>query len=222
MALKEAAEEAEAKAQELLNTIIRNTTVPRVINTVHYVQQRLSSRSRSTKSAATALTDTGRARANCRQSYLLEVLAAAERAIRDVLIWRVQLRVPLDSRQLFLAKLEEAFGCNQLQKNLYSQLMHAHATLLSQYPEAFPSNTKLAAMKRGGPRPRRYQPFLKGAMDMNEVSSQWSKSSSSQWNTSTSSQWSSSGSLRIWPTQDAHVEYLLAYLYPPHSTSIWN
>jgi len=218
--LKEAADGAEARAQKLLDTLICNTTVPRVVNTVHYVRQRLSSRCRSTQSAAAALTDTRLALADCRQPYLREGLADAERAIRDVLVWRVQLRVPLDSRELFLAKMEEAFGCDQLEKNVYSQIMHAHATVLSQFPGAFPSKTKLAVMKRGGPRPRRNQHCWNGAADAaSDVSAQWSTSASSQGGTLTSSQLSTSASAQLstlassqWPTQDAHIEYLLAYL----------
>ena len=54
-----------------------------------------------------------------------DALERAQRSIRDVVVLRVQLITPLESRAAFMEQLQEAYG-GDIPENGLAKLMHAH------------------------------------------------------------------------------------------------
>ena len=81
-----------------------------------------------------------------------EAHKAAERALRDLLVWRVQIRAPLNDREQFMQALHDVLG-HDLHPDLESALMHAHGRAVGgHFREAFLSRSCLDATRRGGVR----------------------------------------------------------------------
>ena len=69
-------------------------------------------------------------------------LETAMLQIRDIIVLRVQMGVPLTSRAHFISNLEDAYH-GQLQRNTLAQLLHAHSKVVgSLFPHCFKSNSK--------------------------------------------------------------------------------
>ena len=83
-----------------------------------------------------------------------EAVKAAERAVRDVVVWRCLCRVNPRDRKEFLAALQAAFGVNELDTDLQAQLLLSHRKIASSVIDSFPSNGQRATLWRGAPRPR--------------------------------------------------------------------
>jgi hypothetical protein len=117
---------------------------------------------RSHTLSADALLAIGRGVARCPpRSKLATRLAEVENIVRDVAVWRCQLRVKFGNREKFRASLRDAFGHNVVEdKNLYSRLMQSHRQVINEHAAAtghatFLSNSQQSAIKHGRTRPKR-------------------------------------------------------------------
>ena len=116
---------------------------------------------------ASALIATSRALVSCPAGDLNAALVIAEKLVRDVLIWMVQLHTPLGDRFSFVACLTAAVGAENMDSNMFSHLMHSHSKeVCPKFPHAFLSNAKLEALKRKGRRPARTRPKTKLGEDL--------------------------------------------------------
>jgi hypothetical protein len=105
--------------------------------------------------AAKALFATRRASASCEPGDLNAALRAAEREIRDYVVWRTQVQCRSHDRQQFMAVLRQAFN-RELTVQEFSLMLHSHArTVAQKVPNAFLSNARNEAIKRRGRRPPR-------------------------------------------------------------------
>ena len=91
---------------------------------------------------------------------LLAQLVDKENRIRDVLVWRVQMRCRLGSRGAFLGVLKGAMGVHYENPTVVSKIMCAHTKSVTDKVVAagfgtFMSNSMSASMKRGKIRPRK-------------------------------------------------------------------
>jgi hypothetical protein len=109
--------------------------------------------------AAKALKATSHALADCPR-WLRGALYAAQKLVRDYLIWRIQLRTDLGDRPAFLLALKNVVGKENWNSDSYSLYMHCHSKAVrSRFAHAFPSNAKISGMKRkSGVRPARTRP----------------------------------------------------------------
>ena len=128
-----AAEEAALVALRQLEASLVDMTVmlvPDVAMELAITRELLAAPQRTTRAAAEALIAVGRAAAACPSGppheQLAERLVAVETNVRDVTVWRCQLRAPVGNRGKFLTVLKEAFGSAYEDKNLFSQIMHAY------------------------------------------------------------------------------------------------
>ena len=80
----------------------------------------------------------------------------AERAVRDVVVWRGLIRVDPRDRKAFLKSLQLAFGVSELDTDLQAQLLLSHRKIASSVIDSFLSNGQRATLGRGAARgPRR-------------------------------------------------------------------
>ena len=93
-----------------------------------------------------------------------EAVKAAERATRDVVVWRCLCRSNPRDRKDFLATLTAAFG-RTLDDDLKAQLLLSHRKIASSVIESFPSNGQRATLWWGAPRPRRKRDGPAGATE---------------------------------------------------------
>ena len=111
------------------------------------------------KSVHRALQATTRALSVCGKGPLHTQVGEAEKAARNLLVWLVQARSPLDNREVFLATLDDAVGFRQMGgagRQVFSHMMHAHnLEVASRFPNTFVSNAKRESLKRKGKRPAR-------------------------------------------------------------------
>ena len=92
--------------------------------------------------AAAALNAISRAVASCPSGVLWDLLASAEKCVRDNFIWKTQLLTPLNDRQAFCNRLLQATG--NIDTNSWSQLLHSHSKQVPpKFPEVFFSKDKL-------------------------------------------------------------------------------
>ena len=83
-------------------------------------------------------------------------LERAERCIRDAIVLRVQLGVPLGSRPIFIKTLEDTYG-GELPRDAKAKLMHAHAKVIGpRFGYTFVSRSSQEnAARKHGPRGKR-------------------------------------------------------------------
>ena len=86
-------------------------------------------------------------------------------AVRDALVWRVQLNCLWGDRDAFMASLEEAYG-RPVDNSSLSRILHAHNKLIGEhFASTFLSNCKCESEARGCKRPARKK---KVAMEVDE------------------------------------------------------
>jgi len=110
--------------------------------------------------ALTAITAVAKA---CDMEALAKV-KAAERAARDVVVWRCHSVASPGGRSAFLETAEKAFG-KPLGCDLRAQLLNSYHKIAKDKPESFISNAKLETARRGRPRPRRQRGVACDAQD---------------------------------------------------------
>ena len=95
-------------------------------------------------------------------------LQEAQKSIRDVIVLRVQLNVPVGSRQPFISALRDAYDGEFPHKNTLANLMLAHRKAVgSLFPHAFVSKSCQGnAERRSGTRGRRTRDALQEAVAM--------------------------------------------------------
>lgn len=151
--MRVAAGGAEAAAREILKTIMATLDEGAVRGFVGHAQTHLESQ--EPRDSALALTAVERARASCRDSALRPAMCTAVNAIRDTLVWRVQLRAPFGNRDAFLYELEMAHA-QPLDNTTRSKLLLGHyKTVAERFPSAFLSQAKLDAARTAGGRCRK-------------------------------------------------------------------
>jgi hypothetical protein len=109
---------------------------------VIYTSERMENPKGSPELAAAALNAISRAVASCPSGDFWNLLASAEKCVRDNLIWKTQLLTPLKGREAFCDRLLQATG--NMDTNSWSQLLHSHSKQVPpQFPEVFLSKAKL-------------------------------------------------------------------------------
>ena len=92
--------------------------------------------------AMLALNSTTRGRVSCRDLALRDALGSAMKAISDVVVWRVQIRVPWGNDKCFMAELEQAAG-GTIDVDAKARFMHSHRKAVQEhFASAFLSNSK--------------------------------------------------------------------------------
>jgi len=84
-----------------------------------------------------------------------QAVKAAERTVRDVVVWRCLGHVDPRDRKEFVAALQAAFGVSELDADLQAQLLLSHRKIASNVVNSFMSNGQRATLWRGTLRPRR-------------------------------------------------------------------
>eukprot|EP00972_Heterocapsa_arctica_P037341 5495547-Heterocapsa_arctica.AAC.1 len=92
---------------------------------IQYAKEGVDLPDGSPEIAAQALKATSHALASCPRG-LHVALGAAEKCVRDYLIWRTQLRTDLGDRTAFVLRLKQAVGNENFDSNSYSHFMHSH------------------------------------------------------------------------------------------------
>ena len=138
----EVAEDVATRALEVLTSEFTERMDDAIAREVKSAWGLLAETDRSTDASAQALLAMGRAVAACppapSHEQLSERVVVAENDVRDVAVWRCQMRAPADNRGKFLASLKEAFGDALEDKNLFSRLMHAHRQVVTKNGEHIP------------------------------------------------------------------------------------
>ena len=138
---RERAQEAEGDVMFLLLLLAMECTilvdpddagdaVLAVPSKVQRARESLAETDRIIEASADALLAIGCAVAACplspSTSHLWQRLVQVEARVRDVVIWRCQMSVPIGDRDGLEQKLREAFNTALADNDLYSQLMHAY------------------------------------------------------------------------------------------------
>ena len=161
--LQDALNDAELKALisletacDLLEVALAVEENQEVIKSAMAARRNLLDSSRTTGLAIHAENATVRALSKCCKGEARNALAEAERSIRDAIVLRAQMGVPLGSRQIFVKTLEDAYG-GDMPRNTLSRLMHAHGkTVCPLFEHAFVSKSRQENAKRNqGPRGKR-------------------------------------------------------------------
>ena len=123
----------------------------------------LSEPSRTTVSAISAENVIVRALSQGPQGATRKALQKAELCIRDIIVLRTQVLVPLASRSRFIEELQEAYG--EMPTGKYEKLMHTHSKVVCPlFPYAFVSNScRENAARRHGPRGKRTRDLRRAA-----------------------------------------------------------
>jgi len=126
-----------------LEELLGCTEDPGIVSAARSAQQRLASPSRTPASAARALQDVAWAVERGDGFPARAKLREAEKAVRDVVVCRVQSKTPFGVREPFLEELRKAFDWMELsqESKLRSQLMHSHARVFAGFPGAFHSKS---------------------------------------------------------------------------------
>ena len=122
------------------------------------------------RSACLALTCATRAQTRCEvdDDAGRDLCAAARIAVRDVLVWRVQLNCLWGDRDAFMEALEQAYG-RPLDHTSLSRILHAHGKLIGDnFPSSFLSKCKREAEARGRKRADKGKQKKGAAMDVEE------------------------------------------------------
>mmetsp|Transcript_39389 Transcript_39389/g.116804 ORF Transcript_39389/g.116804 Transcript_39389/m.116804 type:complete len:297 (-) Transcript_39389:165-1055(-) len=166
---------AEAKREEAaaaLNKVLASSKAWRVKDiesALASVVSRVSSPERVASALAT-LQDTSSAPESCPPDpELIADLRVAENALRDHLVWKVQLLCPLDDSKMFKATLLAAVGDMNL--DTFSQLMNSRNKVVGNLPKAFPSNAAARKRRRRASRGRAARPRETPADDREDKSS---------------------------------------------------
>ena len=123
----------------------------------------LSEPSRTTVSAISAENVIVRALSQGPQGATRKALQKAELCIRDIIVLRTQVLVPLASRSRFIEELKEAYG--ELPTGKFEKLMHTHSKVVCPlFPYTFVSNScRENAARRHGPRGKRTRDLRRAA-----------------------------------------------------------
>ena len=123
----------------------------------------LSEPSRTTISAISAENAIVRALSQGPQGATRKALQKAELCIRDIIVLRTQVLVPLASRSRFIEELKEAYG--ELPTGKFEKLMHTHSKVVCPlFPYTFVSNScRENAARRHGPRGKRTRDLRRAA-----------------------------------------------------------
>lgn len=147
------------------------------------VVSRVSSPERVASALAT-LQDTSSAPASCQPDpELIADLRVAENALRDHLVWKVQLLCPLDDSKMFKATLLDTWArrlkapfrlkaaVGDMNLDTFSQLMNSRNKVVGNLPKAFPSNAAARKRRRRASRGRAARPRETPADDREDKSS---------------------------------------------------
>jgi hypothetical protein len=153
--LEACAQEAQTKASTSLQmalaeaprtTKVRIALIDDITRFLQYAIDRVgecaADNSGSPELAAAALSAISRAVASCPSGVFWDVLEAAQKCVRDNLVWQTQLQIPLKERDAFCERLRQATG--NMDKNVSSQLLMSHSKLVPpHFPDVFLSKTKI-------------------------------------------------------------------------------
>ena len=157
--MEKCAAAAQTIASKALATALALSGRDKVQETIMWVKERVDDNTSSPGISASALIATSRALASCLAGDLNAALVIAERLVRDVLIWRVQLHSPLGDRCSFVACLMAAVGATNIDANMFSQLIQSHSKeVCSRFPNAVFNNANKESVKRRGRRTVRTRP----------------------------------------------------------------
>jgi len=154
--LQDALRQAEEKAITSLDKAVRVADNREVIQSAMAARTQLVNNTQTTRLAINAENATLRALVMSPSGHVRRALEQAERSIRDVVVLRAQLGVPVGCRSTFIKTLEDAYG-GKLPRNGFARLMHAHQMTVGRlFKHAFVSNSrKENAGRRQGPRGKR-------------------------------------------------------------------
>ena len=114
-----------------------------IIKSVMAAKDKLSDSSCTTDLAIQAMNATVRAKGMCRKGNPRRELDQAEINIRDAIVLRTQMGIPLNQREKFIKTLEDAYGVDKLPRNDLAKLMHAHSKAVCPlFAHAFVSNSR--------------------------------------------------------------------------------
>jgi len=132
--------ELELNAWMVLEEVAGCAEGPEMADTARWAQQLLASPDRRPSNAARVLGALSHAtKCCCGPREQEEKLRDAEKAIRDVVVCRVQSETPFGERSFFVEALQTAFHWMKLDKEtvLRSQLMHSHHVIFADFPGQF-------------------------------------------------------------------------------------
>jgi hypothetical protein len=129
---------------------------------IAYAKEQVDCIDGSPEISASALNAITQAVASCPAGGLGDALYVAQKLSRDYLVWRTQLRTPLDNRTMFVELVRAAAGAGNMDLAQFSQVMHAHAKEVgTRFQRAFSSNSK---RERNRARPARTKPKNKNKL----------------------------------------------------------
>ena len=89
------------------------------------------------------------AMSRCSEGTILQALQEADRCIRDIIVLRVQMWVPLTSRPSFISAFTAAYG-EELPRDAHAKLLCSHSKVISPlFPQAFLSESAERNARRG-------------------------------------------------------------------------